>query len=86
MLVKPGETKRVDYEYRRNGVVDLFMMFEPLARQRHVLVTDTRKTDFSHCIKLLVDEYYSACERIVLVMDSLNTHFIVSLYNSICSC
>ena len=83
LSVKPGEIKKVDYEYRRNGVVDLFMMFEPLAGQRHVVVTDTRKrTDFAHCIKLLVDEYYPDCEKIVLVMDNLNTHSIASLYTT----
>lgn len=81
--VKPGEIKKVDYEYRRNGVVDLFMIFEPLAGQRHVVVTDTRKRiDFAHCVKLLVDEYYPDCEKIVLVMDNLNTHSIASLYTA----
>ena len=79
--VQPGEVKKIDYEYRRNGVVNLFMMFEPLAGQRHVAVTDSRKrTDFAHCIKLLVDEYYPKFEKIVLVMDNLNTHSVASLY------
>lgn len=79
--IQSGEVKKIDYEYRRNGVVDLFMMFEPLAGQRHVIVTDSRKrTDFANCIKLLVDEYYPKCEKIVLVMDNLNTHSIASLY------
>lgn len=81
LSVKPGEVKKIDYEYRRNGVVDFFMMFESLAGQRHVVVTDSRKrTDFANCIKLLVDEYYPNCEKIVLVMDNLNTHSIASLY------
>ena len=79
--VQSGEVKKIDYEYRRNGVVNLFMMFEPLAGQRHVAVTDSRKrADFAHCIKLLVDEYYPKCEKIVLVMDNLNTHSTASLY------
>ena len=79
--IQSGEVKKIDYEYRRNGVVDLFMMFEPLAGQRHVIVTDSRKrTDFANCIKLLVDEYYPKCEKIVLVMDNLNTHSTASLY------
>lgn len=79
--IKQGDVKKVDYEYRRNGVVDIFMMFEPLAGKRQVVVTDTRKrTDFAHCIKLLADKYYSDCEKIVLVMDNLNTHSIASLY------
>ena len=81
IAVKPGEPKKVDYEYRRNGVVDLFMIFEPLAGQRHVMITDSRKrTDFANCIEMIEDEYYPNCEKIVLVMDNLNTHNIASLY------
>ncbi len=83
ITVKPGEPKKVDYEYRRNGVVDLFMIFEPLAGQRHVMITDSRKrTDFANCIEMLEDEYYPNCEKIVLVVDNLNTHSIASLYTA----
>ena len=83
IAVKPGEPKKVDYEYRRNGVVDLFMIFEPLAGQRHVMITDSRKrTDFANCIEMIEDEYYPNCEKIVLVMDNLNTHSIASLYTA----
>ena len=83
IAVKPGEPKKVDYEYRRNGVVDLFMIFEPLAGQRHVMITDSRKrTDFAKCIEKIEDEYYPNCEKIVLVMDNLNTHSIASLYTA----
>lgn len=79
----PGQIKKVDYEYRRNGVVNLFMMFEPLAGQRHVEIRDSRKRkDFGHCIKQLVDNYYPNCEKIILVMDHLNTHSIASLYET----
>ena len=47
--VKPGRNKRVDYEYRRNGVINLFMMFEPLKARRHVKVTDRRtRKDFQN--------------------------------------
>ncbi len=83
IAAKPGEPKKVDYEYRRNGVVDLFMIFEPLAGQRHVMITDSRKrTDFANCIEMIEDEYYPNCEKIVLVMDNLNTHSIASLYTA----
>lgn len=83
IAVKPGEPKKVDYEYRRNGVVDLFMIFEPLAGQQHVMITDSRKrTDFANCIEMIEDEYYPSCEKIVLVMDNLNTHSIASLYTA----
>lgn len=81
--VRPGDTKKVDHEYRRNGVADLFMMFEPLAGVRHVEITTSRtREDFAHCIKRLVDEYYPESDRIVLVMDHLNTHEVASLYQT----
>ena len=73
----------VDYEYRRCGVVNLFMMFEPLAAKRFVEVTNTRtRVDFAHCIKELVDIHYPHAEKILLVMDNLNTHSIASLYQA----
>jgi len=80
---KPGQNKRVDYEYRRNGVVNLFMMFEPLKARRHVKVMDRRtRKDFAECIGELVDVHYSDAEKIVLVLDNLNTHSEGSLYEA----
>ncbi len=81
--VKPRSPKRIDYEYKRNGVVNLFMMFAPLESKRHVRVSDQRKrVDFAACIQELVDVHYAEAERIVLVMDNLNTHSIGSLYEA----
>ncbi len=81
--VKPGEVVKFDSEYKRNGVSNLFMMFEPLAGWRHVKVTDTRKAiDFAYCLKDLVDIHYPDAEKIVLVMDNLNTHTPASLYKA----
>ncbi len=80
---KPGQPKRKDYEYRRNGVVNLFMMFEPLKARRHVKVTDQRtRKDFAECIRDLVDIHYPEAEKIVLVLDNLNTHSTGSLYEA----
>jgi len=80
---KPGRVKRTDYEYRRNGVVNLFMMFEPLAARRHVKVTDQRtRKDFAECIRELVDVHYADAEKIVLVLDNLNTHSEGSFYEA----
>lgn len=80
---KPGQVERVDYEYRRCGVADLFMMFEPLAAKRTVKVTETRtRIDFAHCVRELVDVHYPNAETVVLVMDNLNTHSIASLYQA----
>lgn len=79
----PGQRVRYDYEYKRNGVVNLFMIFEPLRGQRQVKVTDRRtKKDFAECMRQLVDSIYPDAERIVLVMDNLNTHKKASLYEA----
>nr|WP_156934177.1 IS630 family transposase [Paenibacillus zanthoxyli] len=80
---KPGQPKRIDYEYKRGGVVNLFMMFAPLEAKRYVRVLDQRKrVDFAACIQELVDVHYPKAEKIVLVMDNLNTHSIGSLYEA----
>lgn len=79
----PGQRVRYDYEYKRNGVANLFMIFEPLRGQRQVRVTDRRtKKDFAECMRQLVDDIYPDAEQIVLVMDNLNTHKKASLYES----
>ena len=78
----PGRSARVDYEYERNGTANLFMIFEPLAGKRRVKVTDRRTAlDFAEVIRELVDSYPMA-EKIVLVMDNLNTHKMASLYEA----
>jgi len=83
ILAKPGQLKRKDYEYHRNGVVNLFMMFEPLKARRHVKVTDRRtRKDFAECIRELVDVHYPDAEKVVLVLDNLNTHSTGSLYEA----
>jgi hypothetical protein len=80
---KPGQNKRVDYEYRRNGVVNLFMMFEPLKARRHVKVMEKRtRKDFAHCIRELLDIQYPEAEKIILVLDNLNTHSEGSFYEA----
>ena len=79
------QPRRIDYEYRRNGVVNLFMMFEPLGGRRFVKLRDKRtRQDWAHCIKALIEKHYPQADRIVLVMDNLNTHTIGSLYETFC--
>ncbi len=81
--MEPGRPERRDYEYERGGVVNLFMFSEPLMGKRWVDVTEHRtKVDWAHQIKRLVDERYPEAERIVLVMDNLNTHSPASLYET----
>ncbi len=80
--MRPGETGKFDFEYERNGVSNLFMLFAPLEGWRHVKVTDRHtKVDWAQLIKELVDVHY--CDKkIVLVMDNLNTHKLGSLYEA----
>jgi hypothetical protein len=80
---RPGAVERVDYEYEREGVVNLFLCCEPLRGQRWVTVTERRtKADWAQQIKELVDEHYPEAERIVLVLDNLNTHTPAALYEA----
>jgi DDE superfamily endonuclease len=79
----PGRPARFDYEYERRGVSAVFMLCEPLAGWREVLVSDHRgMVDFAHVIKHLVDDVYPNAEQIPLVMDNLNTHSPGSLYEA----
>ena len=81
--IKPGRSRRTDYEYRRKGVVNLFMMFEPLKAQRHVKLTEQRRRkDWAECIRDLVNVYYPEAEKVILVEDNLNTHTVGSLYET----
>jgi hypothetical protein len=79
----PGRPERFDHEYVRNGVTNLFMMTMPLLGWRAVKVTDRRTMlDFAEVIRWLVEEVCEEAERVVLVMDNLNTHKIASLYEA----
>ena len=78
---KPGQPARHDYEYERNGVANLFMIFAPLEGWRHVEVTDHHAAvDYAKILKDLSDVHFPAAEKIVLVQDNLNTHAPASLY------
>ena len=83
IAARPGQPRRVDYEYRRNGTANIFMLFEPLAARRRVKVTERRtKVDWAYLIRDLVDVHYPEAEIVVLVMDNLNTHAKASLYEA----
>ena len=78
-----GRRERFDYEYRRNGTRNLFMLCEPLRGWRHVAVTEQRRMeDFAYQMRWLVDEAYTKAERIRVVLDNLNTHRPASLYQT----
>jgi DDE superfamily endonuclease len=83
IAAEPGRPAREDYEYERNGVVNLFMMFAPLEGWRHVKVTDRRTAvDYAHVLKDLSDAHFAGADKIVLVQDNLNTHTPASLYEA----
>lgn len=78
-----GTVRREDYEYAREGTANLFLACEPLRGWRHVAVTARRTAvDWAHFIRDLVDVHYPAAERLVLVLDNLNTHGPASLYEA----
>ena len=79
----PCRIKKVDHEYIRRGTANIFMLFEPLAGRRHVKVTERRtRVDWAHLIRELCDDLYPHADKIVLVMDNLNTHAGASLYEA----
>jgi hypothetical protein len=79
--VAPGHSVLVDDEYVRNGVASIFIEVEPLGGKRKVKITERRtRVDWAHFIKEMLEERYADAEKVVLVMDNLNTHNTASLY------
>ena len=82
ITAKPGSPVKYDYEYKRNGVCNIFMACEPLAGKRLVKVTEKKtKIDWAYFLEEIA-ELYPDAERITLVMDNLNTHTPGSLYEA----
>ena len=80
---RPGQPRRQDYEYRREGTRNLFLTCEPLRGWRHVAVTQRRTmVDFAHQMRWLVDEAYPEVQVVRVVLDNLNTHRPASLYEA----
>ena len=81
--MEAGKEKRVDYEYIRHGVANIFMANEPLRGKRLVEVTEFKtKTDWAKFIKRLADEVYPQAKKITLVMDNFKTHSIGAFYEA----
>ena len=80
---EPGQPERFDYEYVRNGTANLFMISEPLLGWRAVQVTERRTAkDFAEVVRWLAEDVHPEAEKLVLVMDNLNTHKLASLYEA----
>ena len=80
--VEPGQPARFDYQYERRGTGNVFMINEPLIGQRSVTVTEQRTAvDFARVVRDLLEVRYPHAEKVVLVMDNLNTHKPAALYS-----
>lgn len=80
---RPGAPARYDYEYRREGVANLFMICEPLVGWRHVEVTERRTAkDFAEVLRWVVEDLHPDARKVVLVTDNLNVHDPGSLYEA----
>jgi hypothetical protein len=82
-LPKPGKVEKIDSEYVRCGTASIFMFTEPLGGWRHVTALKTRKKgDFALLMHEISEKYYPDVEKIILVADNLNTHNMVSFYET----
>jgi hypothetical protein len=83
ILAEPGGVEKVDSEYKRRGTCSIFIFAEPLAGWRYVEAFERRtKIDWAQRVKWVLDNQYPDAEKVVLVMDNLNTHVISSLYEA----
>jgi len=79
----PGHPVLVDDEYVRKGVASIFMEVEPLGGKRKVKITERRtRIDWACFIKEMLEKRYADAEKVILVMDNLNTHSTASLYTA----
>lgn len=80
---QPGQTARIDYEYRRNGTANLFVFLDAHQPWRHVKVTERRTAiDFAECMRELVTVHYPEAQTIRVVLDNLSTHKASALYEA----
>jgi transposase len=80
---EPGQLERYDYEYRRNGTVNLFVFLDVNRPWRKVKVTGRRTArDYAHCMRDLADTHYPEASCIRVVQDNLSTHTAGALYEA----
>ena len=83
IAVQPGQAKKEDYHYERNGVQALFMFFDPNRGWRRVSNRDSRtRVDWAEEVRQLLDQDYPTARKVKLLCDNLNTHSIASLYEA----
>ena len=80
---EPGEVEKIDSEYKREGTCSIFIFTEPLVGWRYAKALARRtKIDWAHQVKWVLDTQYPDAEKVILVMDNLNTHVISSFYET----
>ncbi len=80
---QPGQSAKEDYEYKRHGTANLFLLLCPLLGWRHLEVTTRRGYhEFAHLMKALVDVYFPKADVVRVVLDNLNTHVLGALYET----
>ena len=83
IAMKSGSPQREDYQYIRIGTCSIFIFTEPLSGWRYAQAFPQRtKKDWAYRIRWLLDAQYPKAEKVVLVMDNLNTHTVSSLYET----
>lgn len=83
IAMKPGQDARIDFEYERCGVANIFLASEPLGGKRFVEVTERKtKIDWALFVKQIADNWYNSAKKITLVMDNLSTHKPAALYET----
>ncbi len=83
LTARPGRLRRVDYEYRRAGTASVFMFSEPLGSWRRATARQRRTAvDWAKEMRILLEKDYPHAEKVILVVDNLNTHKIASLYEA----
>lgn len=81
--MKKGQEKRVDFEYIRKGICNIFMANEPLRGKRYVKITEQKtKVDWAQFVKEIADKLYPKAEKITLIMDNFKTHSSAALYEA----
>ena len=79
--MKPGQDARIDYEYIRHGMANIFIANEPLTGKRLIEITEYKtKKDWAKFVKRIADEMYPKAKKIKLVMDNYNTHVASAFY------
>ena len=80
---KPGQDAKEDYEYSRQGVANIFMANEPLKGKRFIRIKKSKtKKDWAYFVRYIADQLYPRAEKILLIMDNLNTHKPSALYET----